>query len=528
MLVSGSAADLGLLLGAALVGAVVAAFVVYVVQERKRAAVREALEDSRRALAVEQQRLGDLTRRFGEVSEALATEGRLRTDAEKAGTQLEAKLGVTRERLEGVTTSEQIARDALACADAERRALGEQVTRVQAFSAALEKERDGLQAQLVEQKTWVAEQTTLLGERVLATAAQLMEERGKAFTETNKKEVDAVVAPFKERLAEFRQRVDEIYAADTRERSSLAQQIVQLTDLNKLVSVEAGRLVNALTITSKSAGTWGETILARILEDSGLREGHEYALQVSIKGRSGETLQPDAVLTLPESRQLVVDSKVSNKAWTEYCAASDDEARQTHLAAHLLSLRAHIKNLSGKDYASSPDLRTVDFVILFVPIEAALLAALAADPHLYSEAYRARIILVTPSTLMAVVKLSEGLWTLQKRKESADQIAEAGRKLYEKLANFAQTFVDVGSAIEDSQRAYEKARGQLATGKGNAIGLAEKLKELGVTPAAGKGMPRGLLEKESDEGAAMAPSNESMEQTVVTGSEVIGSKHADA
>lgn len=183
------------------------------------------------------------------------------------------------------------------------------------------------------------------------------------------------------------------------------------------------------------------------------------------------------------------------KAWSDYCAAtSDEDAKADCLKLHLASLRSHLKSLASKDYSQSPDLNTVDFVLMFVPVEAALLTALQEDDSLYSDAYRAKVILVTPSTLMAVVKLAEGLWTLQKRKESADQIAEAGRKLYEKLTNFAQTFVDVGEAIEDSQRAFVKARGQLATGKGNAIGLAEKMKELGVTPGAGKGMPVGLLE----------------------------------
>jgi DNA recombination protein RmuC len=367
--------------------------------------------------------------------------------------------------------------------------------------AALATEQQRVQQQLAEQKQWVAEQTRHFETSVLAAAAKLMEERGKAFTELNQKEVHTVVAPFKDQLAEFRQRVDHIYAEDAKERGSLKAQIEQLTMMNQAMSAQAERLANALTVSSKSVGDWGETILGKILEDSGLRRGHEYELQVSVRDAGGELLRPDAVIRLPESRHLVIDSKVSNKAWTEYCAAGTDEERAAKLREHLASLRTHIKGLSGKGYSDLPGMQGVDFVLMFVPVEAALLTAFVKDPTLYTDAYRSRIVLVTPSTLMAVVKLVEGIWTFQKRKESADEIAEAGRKLYEKLTNFAQSFLNVGRAIQQSQAAFEQAEGQLAKGKGNAIRLAEQMKELGVTPAPGKQMPAALLRDEDGPGA---------------------------
>jgi DNA recombination protein RmuC len=248
-------------------------------------------------------------------------------------------------------------------------------------------------------------------------------------------------------------------------------------------------------------GDWGETILGKILEDSGLRRGHEYDLQVAVTGINGERLIPDAVINLPESRQLVIDSKVSNKAWTEYCALTVEAEREVKLREHLASLRGHIKNLSAKAYSDVPELKTVDFVLMFVPVEAALLTAFMKDPALYADAYRNRIVLVTPSTLMAVVKLVEGIWTFQKRKESADEIADAGRKLYEKLTNFAQTFVDVGGAIDNAAKAHTKALRQLRDGPGSAIRLAEQMKELGVTPGPGKQMPETLLQLSRDDAA---------------------------
>lgn len=359
-------------------------------------------------------------------------------------------------------------------------------------------ERDSLRQQLEAQKAWILEQTQHFREAVLLAAGQMMEERGKELSERNRKDVDSVVAPFKDQLVQFRQRVDEIHSAEAREQGSLKQQIEQLTTMNQAMSAQAERLVNALTITTKSVGDWGETILEKILEESGLRSGHEFNLQMSILGRNGERLIPDAVIHLPESRHLVVDAKVSNKAWTDYCDAQDDEAREVCIKAHLTSLRAHMKALAGRGYADSPELSTVDFVLMFVPVEAALLTAFVKDESLYSEAYRARIILVSPSTLMAVVKLVEGLWTLQRRKESADEIAEAGRKLYEKLTNFAETFVEVGASITKAGEHFEKAKGQLSTGRGNAIGLAEKMVALGVTPTTGKAMPAVLVTHDAD------------------------------
>jgi DNA recombination protein RmuC len=241
-------------------------------------------------------------------------------------------------------------------------------------------------------------------------------------------------------------------------------------------------------------------ILHKILEDSGLREGKEYVLQHTVEGDDASRQRPDAVIFMPEDRQVVVDAKVSNKAWTAYCAAADDDTREACLADHIASLRAHVRSLSARDYPRSPDLKTVDFVLMFVPVEAALLTALEHDEALYTDAHRSKVVLVVPSTLMAAVKLVEGMWLFQKRKESADKIADAGRKLFEKLTTFSETFVEVGAAIEKAHGTFEKARGQLATGKGNAIKLAQKMVDLGVGPSPGKVIPPELVALSAQDG----------------------------
>jgi DNA recombination protein RmuC len=380
----------------------------------------------------------------------------------------------------------------------DRAALDQQIASLESARALAEARASDLRQQLESQEAWVTEKTRHLEQSVLATAARLMDDRGRVLNEASRREVEAVVTPFRDQLADFRRRVDEIHSVESRARGALDEKIVQLTSLNQAVSLQAERLTQALTITSKSTGDWGETILAKILEDSGLRVDKEYRLQHSVRGADGERLQPDAVIFLPEGRHLIIDAKVSNKAWTAYCGEQVTETRDALLREHLASLRAHMKGLSGRDYPGSPDLATVDFVLMFVPVEAALLTALATDGNLYADAYRQRIILVSPSTLMAVVKLVEGLWTFQRRQESAEEIAESGRKLYEKLVGFATTFLEVGNSLQKSTGAYEKALGQLSTGRGSAVGLAEKMLELGVTPAGGKRLPESLTRHADD------------------------------
>jgi DNA recombination protein RmuC len=347
--------------------------------------------------------------------------------------------------------------------------------------------------ELVALRRWVEDNQKLMEERVANTANRLLEEKAQRFTEHNRKEIDAIVAPFKAQLTEFRQRVDLIYQHDHQDRAQLKEQIVQLTALNQTISKQAQDLTQALTISSKATGNWGETILRKILDDSGLREGHEYRLQVSLKSGDDADQRPDAVIDLPEQRQIVVDAKVSNKAWKDYCAATTDEERQRSFAEHLRSLRSHVKGLADKDYTQAQGLNTVDFVLMFIPVEGALLEALSRDPQLYEEAYKRKVILVVPSTLLAVIKLVEGMWTVERRQKNAERIAEAGTKLYDKLVLFAESFEAVGKAISATQNSYDKAMNQLRDGRGSATSLAERMRKLGITPGKGRQLPAQLL-----------------------------------
>jgi DNA recombination protein RmuC len=525
--------DVNIVIGS-LAGALVAAALVFAVMAHGRRALQKEASDAQSARAVADSRLADLTtahtalneahRQLNDEHLALSREReRLLTTLESVGqdlrresttattlrgqldertrqhSQLESELRVVTSQNQGLISRLEEREVAVRLADEEGRRRMDQIAELKAQTAALEERRAALESLLGKQKTWIEEQTQFFEQKIGGIAGQLLEEKSRAFTEVNRKEIDAVVSPFREQLKEFRERVDHIYAADARDRGQMHEQILQLTNLNQAVSQQAQALTKALTISSKATGDWGEMILEKILEDSGLREGKEYTLQHTVEADDESLQRPDAVIFMPEGRQLVIDAKVSNKAWTDYCSASDDESRAAHLEEHLASLRAHIRGLSARDYPSSPDLQTVDFVLMFVPVEAALVTALARDESLYMEAYRKKIVLVTASTLMAVIRLVEGTWAFQKRKESADKIAEAGRKLYEKLTVFSNTFVEIGEAIERAHGTFEKAKGQLATGKGNTIRLAQKMVELGVTPAPGKVMPAALVDLAGEE-----------------------------
>ncbi len=483
--------DLNLMMGLA-IGALVAAVVVLGVMASGRRAFAQQLASAQSAQAVAESRISDLTAKTTQLETAnqrLATDNlRLATERERLSTTLEkasqdlawetvAATGLREQVEENVRLHSRLESDhrvtisqnrtlterlaeleaAVQKADVENRQHTHDLAQLKAQSAALEEKRQGLETRLAEQKAWVEEQTRFFEQKIAGVATQLLDEKSRAFTEVNKKEIDAVVAPFKEQLKEFRERVDHIYVADSRERGQLHEQIRQLTELNQL------------------------------------REGKEYMLQHTVEGAEEDLQRPDAVILLPDGKHVVLDSKVSNKAWKEYCAATDEETREAKLGEHLASVRAHMRELSSRDYQHSPDLKTIEFVLMFVPIEAALLTALSRDDSLFTEAWRAKVYLVSPGMLMASLKLIEGMWVYQRRKESADKIAEAGRKLYDKLTIFSNTFVDVGVAIEKAHGTFERAKGQLSTGKGNAIRLAQRMIELGVGPGPGKVMAPELV-----------------------------------
>ncbi len=323
-------------------------------------------------------------------------------------------------------------------------------------------------------------------------AGKIFDEREQRFAETSQQRLGQLLDPLKERIQSFEKRVEESYQQEARERFSLSKELERLQALNQRLGDEATNLTRALQ-GQKTQGNWGELVLERVLEHAGLAKGREYQTQVSLKGQDGERFQPDVVIQLPGERQVVVDAKVSLTAYQQYVVADNDAARQQALKAHVLSLRSHLKGLSLKDYQRLEGLHSLDFVLLFVPIEAAFAAALQADPGLFQEAFEQNIVIVSPTTLLATLRVVDSLWRQERQSQNAREIAERAGALYDKFVAFIVDLDEVGSRLQQLDKAYAAARNKLADGRGNIISRVENLKLLGAR--ASKSLPTELLER---------------------------------
>ena len=317
-------------------------------------------------------------------------------------------------------------------------------------------------------------------------ANEILDQKSKSLEETSTKNIKTLLVPLNKDLKDFKEKVDKVYSDEARERHSLEGQVKRLVDSSAQVSQQAENLTNALKGNVKQQGNWGEMILSSILENSGLTENREYFLQEFIKDKSGEIikdengngLQPDVTIHYPDERKVIVDSKVSLVAWERYMSETDTNAQKQALEAHIKSLKAHIDGLSKKNYPKYA--KALDHVILFVPIEPAFLEAVKQDTGLWKYAYDKKVLIVGPTNLLLVLKIVADIWQIEKQSKNAIEIAEKAGELYDKLLGFVESMEDVGAGLKKANQNYEKAMGQLSTGKGNAIKKAEELKGLGA------------------------------------------------
>lgn len=323
-------------------------------------------------------------------------------------------------------------------------------------------------------------------------AGKIFEEREQRFAEASHERLGQLLDPLKERIQSFEKRVEESYQNEARERFSLAKELERLQQLNQRLGDEATNLTRALQ-GQKTQGNWGELILERVLEHAGLEKGREYHTQVSLRSPDGERFQPDVLIQLPGDKQVVVDAKVSLTAYQAMVCAADDSSRALALKQHVLSLRNHLKGLSLKDYQRLEGLQSLDFVLLFVPIEAAFAAALQGDPGLFQEAYSKHIVIVSPTTLLATLRVIDSLWRQERQSQNAREIAERAGALYDKFAAFIQDLDEIGARLQQLDKAYLGARNKLTDGRGNLVGRAEQLKLLGAR--ASKRLPADWLER---------------------------------
>ncbi|QQN50679.1 DNA recombination protein RmuC [Stutzerimonas balearica] len=323
-------------------------------------------------------------------------------------------------------------------------------------------------------------------------AGRIFDEREQRFAETSQERLGQLLDPLKERIQAFEKRVEESYQSEARERFSLARELERLQQLNQRLGDEATNLTRALQ-GQKTQGNWGELVLERVLEHAGLEKGREYQTQVSLKSADGQRFQPDVLIRLPGERQVVVDAKVSLTAYQALLSASDENSRSTALKQHVLSLRNHLKGLSAKDYQRLEGLQSLDFVLLFVPVEAAFAAALQADPELFQEAFGRHVVIVSPTTLLATLRVIDSLWRQERQSQNAREIAERAGALYDKFVAFLQDLDEVGGRLQQLDKAYQAARNKLVDGRGNLVGRSEQLRQLGAR--ASKRLPADWLER---------------------------------
>ena len=316
-----------------------------------------------------------------------------------------------------------------------------------------------------------------------ALAQKLLDEKGRAMLDQSHRGLEGLLAPVKDRLKEFEEKFQKTYDQDNRDRGSLLEKLRGLQDAQNRLHADAQALSRALTGESKAQGDWGELVLESLLSTAGLTEGREYELQVDHRDEAGGHKRPDALVYLPPNRVIIVDSKCSLKAFVASTRAPDDDEREVELDAHVASVRAHVRSLSSKDYQAVVKERTLDIVLLFVPNEAAFHAALSRDPSLYEDAFRQRVVLCSPTTLLAALQVVSHVWRSERQTLNAQRIAEEAGKMIDKLSMALESFEDLGDKLGRAQHAFETSRSRLATGRGNVMQVANKVVELGARVA---------------------------------------------
>ncbi|MCA6365163.1 MAG: DNA recombination protein RmuC [Bacteroidetes bacterium] len=351
------------------------------------------------------------------------------------------------------------------------------------FSAQLAREKEAhanLKTQLEEQKGQLEKLQERFTKEFELLANKIFEEKSQKFTDQNRTQLDILLQPLGEKLKDFEKKINDTHLEDTKERASLKEQLAQLHQLNQQMSTDAANLTRALKGDSQKRGAWGEYILTSILEKSGLVADREYKLQQSITTEENQRHRPDVIIYLPEGKHLVIDSKVSLVAYERYTSAETDDERTAALREHVAAVRKHINDLGTKNYQQLYSLNSLDFVLLFMPVEPAFAAALQGDAELFNVAFDKNIVIVSPSTLLATLRTVASIWRQENQNRNALEIARQSGKLYEKFVGFTEDLRKIGRKLEEAQAAHQEAFSKLDTGRGNLVRSAEKLKKLGA------------------------------------------------
>jgi len=360
-------------------------------------------------------------------------------------------------------------------------------------NSSLKSDYANLQTKLSEQKSEIEKLQEKFTKEFENLANKIFEEKGNKFTEQNKEKLSEILNPLRDQINKFEQKVEDTSRKNLDGHVALREQLQMLKEMNQKITLEATNLTNALKGQSKTQGNWGEFILESILEKSGLVKGREYVVQESITAESGKRFQPDVIINLPENKSIIIDSKVSLVGYERFISAEDEHEKQLGLREHINSIRSHIKNLSGKNYQNLYQLESLDFVLMFMPIEPAFAYAVQSDPSIFSDAFEQNIVIVSPSTLLATLRTISSIWRQESQNKNALEIARQSGEMLDKFAAFVDDLISVGKGLIGAKDNYDKAMNKLTEGRGNLISRSEKIKKLGAK--ASKSLPPNILNR---------------------------------
>lgn len=409
----------------------------------------------------------------------------------------ESELNQLRLALETFRSAEVFSKNRLQELSGEFEKCQKEVQSLRVERATLIERLDQERQQSTEKLALIAEHKQQLKFEFESLAQSILEQSSKKIVDKNKDEMDNILKPLRQHLDQFEKKISEGFNEGTKQRISLESHIKQLSNLNQQLSNDAHNLTRALKGESKTRGTWGEVVLERVLEQSGLTRGREYQTQVNLKDESGSRYLPDVVIHLPEGKDIIIDSKVSLKHWEEYCSEQHEQNKPSLIDAHVQSMRTHLKELSDKNYDQLEGVRSLDFVLMFIPVETAFVAAMEHSPDLFSDAFKKSIVMVTPSTLLITLRTIENIWRYEDQNLNAQEIANQAGKLYDKFVGFIDSLDDVGKSLQKAEKSYLEARNRLVDGRGNLVKTIQKLRELGVSSK--KCLPEDLLHRSQNQ-----------------------------
>jgi DNA recombination protein RmuC len=360
-------------------------------------------------------------------------------------------------------------------------------------NSSIKSDYSNLQSKLSEQKEEMDNLQKKFTTEFENLANRIFEEKGNKFTEQNKEKLSEILNPLRDKISDFERKVEETSKESIKGNASLREQLQMLKEMNQKITQEATNLTNALKGQSKTQGNWGEFILESILEKSGLVKGREYVVQESLTTESGKRFQPDVIINLPENKSIIIDSKVSLIGYEKFISSDDEREKQLALREHINSIRSHIKSLSGKNYQNLYQLESLDFVLMFMPIEPAFAYAVQSDASLFTDAFERNIVIVSPSTLLATLRTIASIWRQENQNRNALEIAKQSGDMLDKFTAFVDDLISVGKGLMSAKDNYDKAMNKLVDGRGNLVNRAEKIKQLGAK--ASKTLPPSILNR---------------------------------